>query len=108
MPLLSPAALAQNQDDHLRLNHGVYFDNRPIYLFAAEERVGARLDGEKPRSSSSCAALSRRHRLQAKPTAVPTTELKPTGVPTTTELKPTAVPTVEAKKPTAVPTTQEL
>ena len=59
--------LAQNQDDHLRLNHGVYFDNRPIYLFAAEERVGARLDGEKPRCSSSCAALSRRHRLPVLP-----------------------------------------
>ena len=99
--IVLPAALAQNQDDHLRLNHGVYFDNRPIYLFAAEERVGARLDGEKPRSSST----------ELKPTAVPTAECKPTGAPTmvpTTELKPTAVPTVEAKKPTAVPTTQEL
>ena len=60
-------ALAQNQDDLPHSNHVSDFDNRPIYLFAAEERVGARLDGEKPRSSSSCAALSRRHRRPVLP-----------------------------------------
>ena len=61
----------QNQNDLPHSNHVTDVDNCPFYLFAAEERLGARLDGEKPRSASSSPALSRRHRLPQVPSLVP-------------------------------------